>query len=197
MNPSPGPLGALKRGMIRFSLDHPRLVVAVTVLVTVIAGLQLPRVKIDTDPENMLQADEPVRVLHDEIRETFALRDFLVVGVVSEDGVFRPDVLQRVAGLTEHLLEQDGVIVDDVLAPTEVDIIRGAGGTVDVSRLMETAPETQEEAEEIHRNLIANPVLRGKLGSDDGLALALYIPLEAKEYADEVAKAVHEWTAAH
>ncbi|NNE44492.1 MAG: MMPL family transporter, partial [Gemmatimonadetes bacterium] len=36
-----------------------------------------------------------------------------------------------------------------------------------------------------------------KLGSDDGLALALYIPLEAKEYADEVAKAVHEWTAAH
>jgi predicted RND superfamily exporter protein len=44
------------------------------------------RVQVDTDPESMLSADAPVRVLNEEIRTTFGTRDMVVVGLFS-DGV--------------------------------------------------------------------------------------------------------------
>ena len=45
---------------------------ALLAIVTVIAGLQLPKIQIDTDPENMLRADQADRVFHDEVEERFA-----------------------------------------------------------------------------------------------------------------------------
>ena len=52
----------MKRIFPGFPIRHPKLVLALIGLITVAAALQLPKIKIDTDPENMLPADEPVRV---------------------------------------------------------------------------------------------------------------------------------------
>lgn len=47
-----------------------------------------------TDPENMLAAEKPVRVFHDEMNARFSLDGMVVVSVVNEtnpDGVFNVD----------------------------------------------------------------------------------------------------------
>lgn len=62
-------------------------------LLTLAAGSQIPRITIDTDPENMLPADQGARLLHDRVKRNFTLYDMLVVGVVD---VASPEgVLQR------------------------------------------------------------------------------------------------------
>ena len=43
----------------------------------------LSPLKIDTDPENMLRQDEPVRQHHNQMKETFDLADIIVVGVTN------------------------------------------------------------------------------------------------------------------
>ena len=45
------------------SINHPWMVIGIAVLVTAFFAYQFTGIKIDTDPENMLRADEPVRVL--------------------------------------------------------------------------------------------------------------------------------------
>jgi predicted RND superfamily exporter protein len=178
----------MKKALLRLSLNHPRWVIAATVLVTVAFGLQIPRILIDTDPENMLPADEAVRVFHDDVKETFGLNDILVVGIVREEGVFRPETLERVAAITEAVRDMEGVIEYDILAPTEVDdITTDELGTLRVSTLMEDVPETVADSERILVQIRDNPVLRGKLASDDGRAMALFIPLESKDVAKRVA----------
>ena len=42
-------------------------------------------VAIDTDPENMLSAEEPVRLFHNAMKREFTLYDIVVVGVVNFD----------------------------------------------------------------------------------------------------------------
>jgi predicted RND superfamily exporter protein len=181
----------MKRIFPGFPIQHPKLVIAILVLITVAAGLQLPKIKIDTDPENMLPADEPVRVIHRDIEDAFNLNDFLVLGVVDENTVFTPDILRRVQNITAAVREMDGVISDDILAPSEVDdILPEEGGGIRVQTLMENVPASEEEARQVLVQIRENPILRGKLASDDGKALALFIPLESKDVAMEVGQQI-------
>ena len=45
--------------MVKWSVQHPRLVAAVTLIVTLGLASLMPRVHVDTDPENMLSKDDP------------------------------------------------------------------------------------------------------------------------------------------
>jgi predicted RND superfamily exporter protein len=181
----------MKRIFPGFPIQHPKLVIAILVLITVAAGLQLPKIKIDTDPENMLPADEPVRVVHRNVETAFNLNDFLVLGVVDANTVFTPDILRRVQNITAAVREMDGVISDDILAPSEVDdILPEEGGGIRVQTLMENVPASEEEARQVLVQIRENPILRGKLASDDGKALALFIPLESKDVAMEVGQQI-------
>jgi len=59
----------------------------------------LPALQIDTDPENMLAADEPARVFHNAQKKAFSLYDMVVVGVVNEEnpqGVFNKKSLANI-----------------------------------------------------------------------------------------------------
>lgn len=97
----------MKLALTQFALRRPRLVMALTLIVTLGLASQFPKVSFDNDPENMLAHDEPVRVFHDRVKERFALYDFVIAGVVNEedeDGIFNPDTLGRVHVLTEQLL---------------------------------------------------------------------------------------------
>jgi predicted RND superfamily exporter protein len=89
------------------SLRRPWLVIILTLLATMLFALQFPKVKFDNDPENMLGKDEHVRVFHHEVKEKYALYDFVIVGIVNEshaDGIFNVDTLGRIDRLTEQLL---------------------------------------------------------------------------------------------
>ncbi|MBZ0266716.1 outer membrane lipoprotein-sorting protein [bacterium] len=179
----------MKNLLLAIALSRPRTVMAVTALLTVGFALLTLRIQVDTDPENMLPADEPSRIHHEEVKEAFGLHDYLVVGIVREEpgGVFRPETLARVNELTDGILELDGVITDDVIAPSQVDDVFTEGGILRVATLMEEAPETDEGAQLVLERIRANPFLRGRLASDDGAAMALFIPIESKDRAHEVA----------
>ena len=114
--------------------------------------------KIDTDPENMLAHDEPVRVLHNDMKAEFSLYDMIVVGVVNDrhpQGVFNVDSLRDIHAIASYAQsirwEDDGkthgVISVDVIAPSTVDNIEQAGlGTVRFEWLMKEPPKTDAEA---------------------------------------------------
>lgn len=179
----------MKSIFLKPSVEHPRVVLSIIALLTVAAMVPMLQIveRIDTDPENMLPADEPVRVQHTAIKDSFGLNDFLVVGIVHPETVFTPALLERAYEITEALYDMEGVIFDDVLAPSEVDdILPEAGGGIRVQALMEVPPETDEEAQQILAQIGENPILRGKLASDDGKALAIFVPLESKDVAADV-----------
>ena len=43
-------LDGLRNGLVSFSLNRPRTVIAIAIVVTLAAASQLPRIQIDTDP---------------------------------------------------------------------------------------------------------------------------------------------------
>lgn len=185
----------MKEGLIKFSTGHPLIVIGIIIVLTGFFAYQLTGIQIDTDPENMLPADEPVRVFHSQTKEEFGMYDFLAVGIVRENGAFTADQLTSIYKMTEEIAQIDGVIEDDIMAPSMVDDIRqGGGNTLVIEPLMGEAPETDEEAQYILSRINANPVLKGKLASEDGKALALFIPIEQKDMSYRIANEIRAIT---
>ncbi|MCF8474959.1 MAG: MMPL family transporter [Emcibacter sp.] len=155
--------------------------------------------KIDTDPENMLSIDEPVRMFHNQQKKEFSLYDMVVVGVVNEtdsQGVFNAQSLKNIYDLTEfakNIQWQDkegktqGVISVDLMAPSTVDNIEPGGmGVVKFEWLMKAPPLNDAEALTIRNKAQNLPLLNGTIVSEDGKAMALYIPITAKNVSYNV-----------
>ncbi|KAA3604387.1 MAG: RND transporter [Calditrichaeota bacterium] len=178
----------MKKQIINFSINSPKTVIVLSILLFLAALAQFPKVKIDTNPEHMLSQNEEVILHHHELKEKFKLEDILVVGIHKESGVFNPKTLEAVALITEEALEMEGVIANDVVALTEVDDIVSDGGTIKVETLMEEIPETDEEGRQILERIKLNPLFNGKLASDDGTLVTIFVPIESKEISAELAE---------
>ncbi len=189
---------AFREQLTNTSTDHPIRITLLMLFLCLGLALQIPNIKIDTDPENMLSEDESVRVFHNQVKKEFTLYDMIVLGVVNEDnpdGVFNPETLAKIFQLTRQIEQIEGVIPIDLLAPSKVDDIQQAGlGTVRFEWLMSKPPETREEALRIRDRAKANPMLYGTLLSEDGKALCLYIPIEAKDMSYRIASQIRDFT---
>ena len=184
--------------MIGFAVRRPKTITITMLLVTLILASLICLVKVDTDPENMLNPHEPVRLFHDQVKKDFDLYDVIVLGIVNEtdpDGVFNPKTLSRISELTDFIRtltwpdpeDPDkivGVVKRNLIAPANVDSIeQGGPGQVKFAWLMQKPPKTRAEALVIRDLTLNNPLLNDTLVSRDGRALALYIPLSNKDLA--------------
>jgi hypothetical protein len=161
-------------------------------------------VTIDTDPENMLEETEPVRVFHNAMKKEFGLHDIVVVGVINEkhpQGAFNQETLSNVYELTKHAKtirwqedgRTEGVVPGDIIAPSTVDNVEQGGlGSVRFEWLMKSPPDSDKEAGAVADKAYDLPFLRNTLVSENKKALALYIPITSKDASYRVSQSLKE-----
>ncbi len=182
---------AVRRLTVVWSVDHPRTVLALVLFLTLAFGSQLPRIRTDTDPKNMLPVTSAVRQYNDRVEGWFGLHpDVLVVGVWSEQGIFTPETLRRISRLTDAVLRLPGVIARDVVALPTVNDVTVAEGALQARPLLDGVDRDAGEAGRLGRQVLDNPLLVNRLASSDGKTAAIYIPIEktanGKAIADEI-----------
>jgi len=198
----------LKHKIVEISLDHPKFIVVFFAVMTIVLSLFISGIKnqIDTDPENMLAKDEPTRVFNDEMKKELSLNDMVVIGVVNDkdvNGVFNIKTLSNIFELTkfaESLTWPDknnpsnfeGVIDVDVMAPSVVDNIEQGSqpGEIKFEWLMPKPPTTKDEALAVRDKAMRLPFFKGTLVSEDGKAIAIYLPLTRKSLSYRVSQAI-------
>ncbi|NIP59775.1 MAG: MMPL family transporter, partial [Gemmatimonadetes bacterium] len=170
-----------------FAMRHPWRAIGLATLLTAAFGWQFRGIQIDTDPENMLEADQTDRVFYDSVKRRFGIDDLIVVGVVDDRGMFRPDALRRLARLTERIASIPGVLVDDMMSLTTTDAVTVGSGLLRVGPVMDEVPQSEAEAEAIRTRIATNPLLADQLASADGSAVAIYVPIERKDQSYRIA----------
>ncbi|MDD3089256.1 MAG: MMPL family transporter, partial [Candidatus Omnitrophica bacterium] len=182
------------RKLVKFSVSRPKAVMVIVGAAVLLSLLQFPRMKVDTDPENMLSDTETVRVFHKSVKREFALYDMVVLGItndLSENGVFSPDTLENVYRITEGIKGIDGVISYELMSPSTKDDIEQAGpGTVSFKWLMSEPPYTQADALKIKERAMANPLFFNTIVSQDGKALCIYVPIKSKDMSYRISKEI-------
>jgi predicted RND superfamily exporter protein len=185
----------LRRRLVELSATHPRFVVGLTLLLTVAFGLQYPKIRIDTDPKNMLPETSQVRQYNDQVEGWFGLHpDVIVVGIRNEGGLFNPESLRRIERITGEILKLPGVVARDVISLPTVDDVTVDGETLRAQPLLGRVPERAEDIDALRKQITGNPLVVNRLVSADGKVSAVYVPIEkganGKVTADRIRKIV-------
>ncbi|PIP68382.1 MAG: RND transporter [Candidatus Omnitrophica bacterium CG22_combo_CG10-13_8_21_14_all_43_16] len=170
----------------------PKSTIAIFLIITIFFAMQFPKMKIDTDPENMLEQTQADRVFYDKVKKEFGINDLLVVGIVDEEVIFNSDTLARIARITDEILRIKGVIIEDVVSLHTSDNVTSEGGTLVVKRFMENIPQDRAQIEKLKKDLYANPFYVDKIISKDGKAASIYIPIEKKDQSFRISKEIEK-----
>jgi predicted RND superfamily exporter protein len=180
-----------KFSLVEFSVDHPQLIVLLTIIITLAFATQFTKIRTDTNPKNMLPETSDVRVWNDEVEKTFSLyEDMIVVGIQNENGVLNTDTLGKVQRITDEILKIKGVASRDVNSFPTITNVTAEAGALRVAPLMTYVPKTVDEIKHLKEMLFENPLFIDKIISKDGRTTAIYVPLEkganGKEIADQI-----------
>lgn len=174
-------LNRVKKLIIQYAINHPKMIIASGLVITLIFLGAFPQIKTDTDPVHMLPADNPTVVLHNKVKKDFEVADLVALGVQTKDGssLFTPEGLKKLKLITDDILKIDGIFnKTDLLSVSTVDdIIKNEKGELLVTPLMKQVPKTQAEANKILKTLNDNPLVGGKLTSKDGSLVGVFMPL--------------------
>ena len=182
--------------LLNFAIAKPKVIYSLILLVTCLSLAMLPQISIDTDPENMLSQDAPARIFHNQIKTDFLMRDMIVVGLVSKSSVFTPETLTVIEHLTNDILLLDGVIAQDLMSLSVVDNIRqltneqGVNQGIVFEYLMKQAPTSSQASSEIQQAVKRLPMLNNTLVSGDDKAVAIYVPIVAKDQSYIIAEKI-------
>mgnify|MGYP001031850648 FL=1 len=186
----------LRAWLVALAMEKPKQVFFGVIALVVLAGLQIPSIKVDTDPENMLPHDQVDRVFHDEVKKRFSLYDSIIVGVVNTQnpqGVYNPQTLQDLHKLSSAVQSMPGVIRQDLMSLDTVDNISQSSnqpGAIRFEWMMKSAPTTQAQADKIKASVENLPLLQNTLVSGDGKAAGIYIPIESKSESYRLSKEI-------
>ena len=97
---------------------------------------------------------------------------------------------RKVIHITDDILKIDGIVVEDVISFTTTDNVTSEGGVMKVRRIMETVPQTKEDAEAIKTSVYDNQLFVEKIVSKDGDSVALYIPIQQKDMSYRISKEI-------
>lgn len=188
-----------KFSLVEFSVEHPKLIVLLTIIITLAFATQFTKIKTDTNPKSMLPETSDVRMWNDEVEKTFSLyEDMIVVGIVNENGILNKDTLGKVQRITNEILKLKGVAARDVNSFPTITNVTAEAGTLRVASLMTEVPKNEAEIESFRKMLSENPLFVNRIISKDGKTTAIYVPLEkgsnGKEIADEIKKILKKET---
>ena len=173
-----GLVGRVSTHLVDSSMSNPRRVITAAVVITLVLGALFVRVSVDTDPENMLPADNEVRVLNADLRQAFGTGDMIVVGVFADSSLVTPETLTAAVAVHDQLATRDGV--DEATMISVRTAVDGAG------------PETDDDALAIASTISMDPLLAGNVLSADEDTFAFFVPLDSKSDAQQVRDAANE-----
>jgi predicted RND superfamily exporter protein len=156
-------------------------VIALVCVVTAVAFVFNPRIRLRLDGRSLIPSDLPQFAEGDKAASRFALRDLVLIGVGNEEesGIYTPETLQRIARLSDGLSRVEGVVSGSVVSISTVPRVALVAGKVDTSPLFRPEDRLDTEAiQQLRREVVKRGYNTGMLVSADGKGAAIIAKVE-------------------
>jgi len=191
-------MGRFPRWLFRQSLERPRLVLALWVLLLAAATPGLRDLHVETSTDNVLDRRGPAWSLYQKSLETFGGDETLVVAIEGEQP-FDPKVLRKLSELTRELQGLSGVRRVDSLSSLRLIRVDEDGSLDLTPALGSEIPEDAAGLALLRARVENDRVAADSLVSADGRVFAINVLLEAEldESFEAVVTHLRESVAAH
>jgi len=158
--------------MFNWVLNHPKAIMILLLLTTVLAISQMRHLHIETDVDAMLPKHSDAYLNKQVLEERFGSSDLVIIGIINEkDGIYNKQTLSMVQELTDWLGEQPlfrTLALNDLLSLATIKDIRGSEAGLDVELFMDGVPETQEQIDDMKKRMHEFGIYEDVIVSADG-----------------------------
>jgi len=166
--------------LTRQIIKHRFSVLIAVLVITVALATQIAKLTIDTSNEGFLRADDPILINYNKFRDQFGRDEMLVLAIQSKN-IFSLPFLTQLNALHREL-EDNVPHIDDITSLINVRNTRGQGDTLLTDDLLKTIPQTPHALADLKKRVLANPLYRNQLISEDGTFTT--IVLKSNTYSD-------------
>ncbi len=158
-------------------------VVGVMLLLTIGLGSQLPKLTIDTSTESFFHQTDPVILKYHQFQEQFG-RDDIIILALNPPEVFSRDFFERLEAL-HSAIESDVPHIEKVTSMINARSTRGRGDELVVDGLLDEWPGDATEMAAFRARVIANPLYRNALISEDGRFTTITIQTDSFSFEQD------------
>jgi predicted RND superfamily exporter protein len=162
-----------KQNFVTFLMKRRRFVVAILACITVVALFFAMKVRFDSSIEIWFMDNDPNLEEYHDFLDRFEGDEIIVIGVFADD-VFTPETLAAIDRIT--LAAEETTHVNRVTSITNVRVATGSSAYVSIAPLMESVPETSEQADKIRHRALDIPLL-SELISKDSQSTAILVEM--------------------
>ncbi|MDD5583351.1 MAG: hypothetical protein PHS99_09125 [Candidatus Marinimicrobia bacterium] len=172
------------RKIIEFDLKYPRTIIAFCILLTLLMGWNIPKIKLEPDIKALMPQDFEIIENMKDMEDTFGGNDLVVVSITA-DNIFSPATLEKIEAITSEIEILENV--DQVISITNVPDIVGTADGFEVRELIEEFPTTESEIDSLKKRIIGNRMIYGTLVSSDfqKAGIIAYLKVATDENSDE------------
>ncbi|MBW2271769.1 MAG: MMPL family transporter [Deltaproteobacteria bacterium] len=156
---------------------RPWIVIAIMFGLAAALSSQLPKIQIETSPDEQLHKSDPARVVYERFRAQFGREEVVVLAIQPKE-VFDLAFLEKLRALHTEL-EERVPYLDEVSSLINARETLGVGDELIVRDLLEEWPETPEQLASLRERVLANPLYKSFLISSDGRVTAVVIKNDA------------------
>jgi predicted RND superfamily exporter protein len=164
-----------------------RLPLCAVILIGFLGLLPLTNItNIDNDIGMWISRDDPIYVTYERFREEFGGQRVLMIALRS-DRLFTPESLEFIRQVTDDIQRVDPV--DRVQSLSTANVVASLPktpddeGGIEVQPLLDKVVDAQEAAR-VRSRVLADPLLRGDLVSEDGTVTALIVTFDEERIDD-------------
>ncbi|MEM9293942.1 MAG: MMPL family transporter [Acidobacteriota bacterium] len=175
--------------LLRTSVAHSRLVLALCAVITVAAMVFIPSIQLRLDGRSLIPEAHEAMASSDAATKLFEARDVVVLAVEDRQrGIYHPQALEALRKLSSDLGAVGGIDAESVVSLATVPRLTISDGILDLTPLLqavdrrtgEALPITEETVEALRSEAVALGQDDGILVSADGRAAAVYAEVEAE-----------------
>jgi predicted RND superfamily exporter protein len=185
--------------LLRFSVAHPRLILALSLAFTLVCCFGVPRIRPRLDARSLIPAGDPSMAAGDAAAKLFRQRDVVVLAIAAPGaGVYTPEALRLLTVLGNDLARVDGIVPGSIVSLATVPRLSIDNDVLDLRPLLERgAPPDAAMALRIRRETAALGLDDGVLVARDGKAAAIYAEVEPAADRSRLSERVRAVVARH
>jgi len=149
-----------------FIFRNRLLIISIIMIITVFMGIQIPKLKINSDFIKSLPKDDPIANQYKYIGDEFKGTDLSII-IIESENIFNKETIGYIAQITDSLRVSEGVTT--VTSLTDIMYIETDSLGFEISKLIDeyNLPQTEEEIEELKRRIEQSDRYKGVIVSED------------------------------
>ena len=159
----------------KFIIKYRWWIIGISLLTTLIFGLQVPRAEFDPEIENYIPQSMASRINTQKIEDIFGGNEILLI-VLQTDDILKTETLERLQSLSDEFTDLESTT--KVLSLFNSKNLAGEDGMMIVDPAVPEIPETPEEREVLRKELENNKMVMKVVVSDDFTMSAIILLIE-------------------